>query len=267
MAECSEYLELISRSVDGDLSAEEAEKLYEHLAHCPSCSAMLSSFEELSMMTADSLKKPPAQLREGVMASIEATKKRPWYSRYRFTAVAACFALVVLAISYTPLGDLLSPAQENQVLNEDTTRSAPMMDTAPEAEVDSASENSPVLRAAEAPKEEAAVEAKPNSQAAPKSVADQSKKSSGAGFNPSLIPQTPYTSTFANYLLFSAAEAPEVLYSITSDQTVDSTVYYIVTEDEFSAVRSALAEAGSEVQIIPGDPESSESLLILTIAE
>ena len=155
MADCSEYLELISRSVDGDLSAEEAETLYEHLAHCPTCSETLSSFEELSMMTADTLKTPPSQLKDGVMTSLRATKNRPWYVKYRFTAVAACFALVVLAISYTPLGDFLAPPRENEILTEDTA--APVRDEdvsfGASYGTDTASEEESILRTAEAPPE------------------------------------------------------------------------------------------------------------------
>jgi len=264
LADCSEYLELISRSVDGDLSAEEAEMLYEHLAHCPSCSATLSSFEELSMMTADSLKQPPAQLHEGVMASIEAAKKRPWYTRYRFTAVAACFALVVLAISYTPLGDFLVPAQENQVLTEDSARTVPATGDSEEATLDTASEPAPMMRSAEAPKNSAAVPAKPEAAG---SDSNHSAKQEFGASDPSLVPQTPYNTTFAKYLMFSASEAPEVLYSITSDQTVDSVVYYIVTAEEFAAVQSALLEAGVEISVVQGDSESTESLLVLTVTE
>ena len=58
-----------------------------------------------------------------------------------------------------------------------------------------------------------------------------------------------------------------MLHSITSDRTVDHTVYYILTAEQLTAVQSALLEDGIEVQVIPGDPTATESLLILTITE
>ena len=317
LADCSEYLELISRSIDGDLTSEEAETLYEHLAHCPKCSETLSSFEELSMMTADTVGKPPAELRTGVMESIKAAKKRPWYVRYRFTAVAACFALVVLAISYTPLGDFLFPAQNETVLSDRATSHASEPESAmhstpsttmraaetpeagptdkaqtaksaaPEAKEEAASpaqgsqtEDSAVSDVQESDAENAPMQDAVEENTAGTSGADASDTESfpqdtggGAGgaitssFDPSLLPHTPYEKNFAKYLTFSAKEAPAVLHSITSDQTVDHTVYYIVSAEQFTAVQSALLEAGIEVQVIPGDPNASESLLVLTIEE
>ena len=191
------------------------------------------------------------------MTSIKAAKNRPWYVRYRFTAVAACFALVILAISYTPLGNLFTPPQEDTVISEQTEDSAPSttMRTMPSPDdtdvPQTAKSTAPDL----------------SDQPAAFSAVSEPQEENTPSFDPSLLPQTPYEKNFAKYLTFSAKEAPTVLHSITSDRTIDHTVYYIVTSEQLTAVQSALLEDGIEVQVIPGDPNTTESLLILTITE
>lgn len=253
MAACEEYLELISRYVDNDLSGDESEQLFEHLAHCAGCSDALSSFEELRIMAKENLKSPPSELRSGVMESIKATKNRPWYVRWRFTAVAAIFALVILALSATPLGEVFAPPSESQVLvaSESADRSAP-----PAAFSASESDASVVEDNAKAMPKASAT----NDLAAQLEAAEEAARGAAP-------PVTPYGREFAQYLTFTAAEAPEVLYPITSDRTEQNVIYYIVSDAQFSAVQSALLEDGVELSVFPGNAQESESLIILTVQE
>lgn len=256
MRACEEYIEKISRYLDEDLTAEEAEELFEHLSRCPNCAEALSSFEELRMMAEEHLPSVPPVLREGVMASVRAAKKKPLFARYRFTAVAAVFALVVLGISATPLGELLNPKPGvtqplptpavSEPAPEQPANLARIVPSEPEIANDA---STPEL--AETPAPEAEVTEK--SLPMPELSAQL------------LLPETPYERAFSSYLAFSAKDAPEVLYDFVSDQTIDRTVYYIVPNDAIGTIQDALLAQDLEITVTAGDVTSTEALVILTL--
>ena len=73
MRSCDEIAELISASLDGELSADEQTALDEHIAHCPACSALLDDLRALHTAAADWEEVPaPAGFTESVMSAIAA---------------------------------------------------------------------------------------------------------------------------------------------------------------------------------------------------
>ena len=105
MNSCSEYRELISRLLDGELNADEQREVQRHIASCPDCAAVYDAFSMLSQAVADAAEEPPARLHEAVMADVrrEAIRRRQPPKRVRsFLALAACAALVILAAANLP---------------------------------------------------------------------------------------------------------------------------------------------------------------------
>lgn len=116
MNRCEEYQELISRLLDGELSSEEQTALDAHIAVCPDCAAVCAAFHALSEALSSDLVEPPEALHENIMANIrrENIKKqnRPTRRWRSLLAVAACFAVIVLAAANVPrlLHGMGSPA-------------------------------------------------------------------------------------------------------------------------------------------------------------
>ena len=80
MRSCDEIVELISASLDGELSADEQIALDEHIACCPACSALLDDLRALHTAAADREDVPaPAGFTEIVMRAIaaEAAPEKP----------------------------------------------------------------------------------------------------------------------------------------------------------------------------------------------
>ena len=70
MANCEQYWDLISYSLDGALTEEEQRRLDRHLAQCPQCRAM---WEQLSGLEPElmELEAPPADFADRVMAAAQ----------------------------------------------------------------------------------------------------------------------------------------------------------------------------------------------------
>ncbi len=99
MSSCEQYQELISRMVDGELSAGEEADLARHIQSCPSCAALFSAFSALSRQIGEDLEEAPLDLKENVMAEIrrEEIRRRnriPTIMRGILSA-AACMAVIV----------------------------------------------------------------------------------------------------------------------------------------------------------------------------
>lgn len=117
MSSCDKYQELISRMVDGDLSADEKHELADHIENCPSCSALFQAFFSISKVMEDSLEEPPVNLRDSVMAEIQRAEIRrrnriPTILRGVLSA-AACVAVIVgvyLGVSLTQGKNLITAA-------------------------------------------------------------------------------------------------------------------------------------------------------------
>ena len=116
MRNCDYYQELISRSLDDELSVEERKALAVHLASCPSCSQMRQLMADISGLMEEDMEELPDGLHEDIMASVrrsEMIKRNGRTGRTGKTngrkaikisrpvrnilATAACMALVIAA--------------------------------------------------------------------------------------------------------------------------------------------------------------------------
>ncbi len=110
MAECRQIREMLSRYIDGELSAGEKHELEQHLKLCPSCRSILSSYKNIAAAAAESMKEPPEDFAANVMGAIkklpeeektivpDKTQKRHVKTiAITFAAAAACLALVLIA--------------------------------------------------------------------------------------------------------------------------------------------------------------------------
>ncbi len=117
MRSCDEIVELLSASLDGQLTADEQTALDEHIACCPACSALLDDLRALHAASADWEDVPaPAGFAESVMKAVAAetapkntdnvifftpgkTKRNPWK---KWGLSAAAIAIVVLGAVSAP---------------------------------------------------------------------------------------------------------------------------------------------------------------------
>ena len=119
MSQCEIYQELISRMVDGDLSAREEADLARHIETCPDCAALFQAFSAISGQISEDLEEAPFDLRDNVMAEIhrEEIRRRnriPTILRSVLSA-AACVALifgVYLGVSITQGKNLVTAAYD-----------------------------------------------------------------------------------------------------------------------------------------------------------
>lgn len=178
MSQCEFYQELISRMVDGDLSAREEEDLARHIETCPDCAALYRAFSALSGQIAEDLEEAPFDLRDNVMAEIhrEQIRRRnriPTILRSVLSA-AACVALIVgvyLGVSITQGKNLVTaaydaaPAAAEEAPAEATeVRAMPEAAPAEAEEAPAEAEEAPADKAADAPMLQSnAVEAAPES--------------------------------------------------------------------------------------------------------
>ena len=122
MRNCDYYEELISRSLDDELSVEERKALAVHLASCPSCSQMRQLMADISGLMEEDMEELPDGLHEDIMASVrrsEMIKRNGRTGRNgknngrksikisrpvrNLLATAACMALVIAAaVSLNP---------------------------------------------------------------------------------------------------------------------------------------------------------------------
>lgn len=122
MRNCDYYQELISRSLDDELSVEERKALAVHLASCPSCSQMRQLMADISGLMEEDMEELPDGLHEDIMASVrrsEMIKRNGRTGRNgknngrksikisrpvrNILATAACMALVIAAaVSLNP---------------------------------------------------------------------------------------------------------------------------------------------------------------------
>ena len=168
MSSCERYQELISRMIDGELTAREEADLAEHIEGCAECAALFQAFSAISRQIGGDLEEAPLDLRENVMANIrreEIRKKNRLPTILRSVlstaAVAAIVVGVYLGVSIAkgaPAGGQLSTAayEEAPLATEDATsaryaqESAVTKDAAPE-EAEPETEEAVLEEAAEEP--------------------------------------------------------------------------------------------------------------------
>jgi len=109
--DCEYYQKLMSRMLDGDLSADETEDLRAHVQSCSSCHAVFTAFADLSACLKENLAEPPVSLRETIMDGIRPQKMddvRPRKKKREpiplilkiLVPTAACFALLATGAIY-----------------------------------------------------------------------------------------------------------------------------------------------------------------------
>lgn len=113
---CEEYSEKISCLIDGELSEEDKAELCLHLEACPECRTVYETLRALSEEIRSMDAKAPADFTGGVMDAVrQSAVKQPTvkqgekekqsvfrggrFAFGRFTAVAAVFAVIILALS------------------------------------------------------------------------------------------------------------------------------------------------------------------------
>ena len=98
--QCHEIRERISQMLDNELSAEENALVTEHVASCPECMNVFQAFHAVSVAMEDTVEVPDGFTAQ-VMSRIHAAEAAPAKKRkpriLQFAAMAACFAVVLLA--------------------------------------------------------------------------------------------------------------------------------------------------------------------------
>lgn len=106
MSDCKKYIESISSMMDGELTAEQESELRTHMEHCAECRKVYNAFKSISDSLSEDLIQPPETLSESIMSKIKLQNKSGYKKRFafgRFTAVAACFALILFGASRSGL--------------------------------------------------------------------------------------------------------------------------------------------------------------------
>lgn len=100
MADCEKYIEMICGLADGELTAEQEAELRAHLDACQDCKRLYDAVTNISGALSEDLVEPPEALAQGIMFKIRSkggAGKAHRFAFGRFTALAACIALVLLA--------------------------------------------------------------------------------------------------------------------------------------------------------------------------
>lgn len=105
-----DYLELISRAIDNDLTESERVELQAHLAVCEECREYYEFLSRADHTLQENLAEPPEGLHGAIMNAVHSEQKnaspKQFFKKYRFTAVAAAAALIIMAAAYVgPFGE------------------------------------------------------------------------------------------------------------------------------------------------------------------
>ena len=153
MRNCDYYQELVSRSLDDELSVEERKELAVHLASCPSCSQMRQLMADISGLMEEDMEELPDGLHEDIMASVRRSEMikrnsragRPGKTNGRtktklsrpvrnLLATAACMAIVIAAaVSLNPGERAESVVMARGAADESAQVQAATESTAPES--------------------------------------------------------------------------------------------------------------------------------------
>lgn len=100
MKACESYIMLMNQCMDGEATQEEAANLHAHLAECEACRTLYDFYTAMDQAIRDNIEEPPEQLTAAIMNGIRKEKKqnqpKQLFRRYRFTAMAAVAAVIVL---------------------------------------------------------------------------------------------------------------------------------------------------------------------------
>lgn len=193
---CDEVLELLSASLDGEITPAQQAQLDEHLAQCPACRALQTELLGMEEALGSLEVSAPAGLKEQILDNLppQAGRKKPLHWQ-RWCAMAACAALVVLGVWQLPRS-VLSPAKDA------VPTDAPAMDTAPAAAM---------TETAILDDSDAGVDALNDEAVLPPYV-------EGDGVNVNAAPTAqPDPESHASYTSFDAADTPEAAAASTED--------------------------------------------------
>ena len=133
MTDCEKYIELMSAMLDGELSGEQEAERRAHIAECDDCRKVYNAFKGISGVLSEELVTPPATLAKGVMYKIKNQKKTKKHFAFgRFTALAACLALMLFGASHFGLlsGTKLGSAEKSSVAPKAAENKTMMADAA-----------------------------------------------------------------------------------------------------------------------------------------
>lgn len=180
MRACESYIDLMMRSIDRDTTPQEEAKIQNHLAQCETCRALYETYRALDAGIVAAEEEPPETLTRAVMNSIHAEQRerspRHLLKRFRFTAVAATAAILVLVFArFQP--NVLSVTSDSMNTSPEMEVVVPQVEAELRASAEAPESQDTVLaRAAdiqEEPLEEAAdVECSPEEVETPMAAAD-----------------------------------------------------------------------------------------------
>lgn len=265
MRYCEEFAALLDPYIDNELSPEETARVREHLRTCDGCRA----YVQAALLMRDAFPEAedavvPEGFAEGVMAAIRADaapRKRP-RSRWQRTLLplAACFAVVVLAVSTLPRSG------DTAVRNDETTQAESQLpESASVSAADSGAEDS-AADAAQAEEDTAATNAPATDDA---SASETQPASSGvqegaevpsADTRTTSLPETssseaaesaaapaPYAVQTLPCLTLTEQEAGTLLERFTPVSDEDGTLIYELTAAEYADLLEQLEQQGMTV--------------------
>lgn len=265
MRYCEEFAALLDPYIDNELSPEETARVREHLRTCDGCRA----YVQAALLMRDAFPEAedavvPEGFAEGVMAAIRADaapRKRP-RSRWQRTLLplAACFAVVVLAVSTLPRSGDTAVRDDRTTQTESQLPESASVSAADSGAVDSAAD------AAQAEEDTAATNAPATDDA---SASETQPASSGvqegaeapsADTRTTSLPETssseaaesaaapaPYAVQTLPCLTLTEQEAGTLLERFTPVSDEDGTLIYELTAAEYADLLEQLEQQGMTV--------------------
>lgn len=265
MRYCEEFAALLDPYIDNELSPEETARVREHLRTCDGCRA----YVQAALLMRDAFPEAedavvPEGFAEGVMAAIRADaapRKRP-RSRWQRTLLplAACFAVVVLAVSTLPRSGDTAVRDDETTQAESQLPESASVSAADSGAVDSAAD------AAQAEEDTAATNAPATDDA---SASETQPASSGvqegaevppADTRTTSLPETssseaaesaaapvPYAVQTLPCLTLTEQEAGTLLEHFTPVSDEDGTLIYELTAAEYADLLEQLEQQGMTV--------------------
>ena len=265
MRYCEEFAALLDPYIDNELSPEETARVREHLRTCDGCRA----YVQAALLMRDAFPEAedavvPEGFAEGVMAAIRADaapRKRP-RSRWQRTLLplAACFAVVVLAVSTLPRsGDTAvrddRTTQTESQLPESASVSAADRGAedsaadAAQAEEDTAATNAPATDDASASETQpvsSGVQEGAEAPSADTRTTSLPETSSSEAAESAAAP-APYAVQTLPCLTLTEQEAGTLLERFTPVSDEDGTLIYELTAAEYADLLEQLEQQGMTV--------------------
>ena len=247
--DCETMLELLSASLDGELTSEQETQLQAHLDKYPNCRALLAELAELHEACGEMEVLPPTQLKEQIMTGLPARRSTKVIYWKRWGALAATLAIVAMAAWRLPHSFFQEPAARDAVGTEvafesakDTATSASQSVIAGGISDESAGEEGILENAFDASNGEAR-------------TADVQKLeeqfSAQRGWDDSIAPQASFPADQP-----SSTKEPSFEDTAAAESTQDIAVMKYTVEDQENILTTGITEPSQE----PVNPYSSRNL-------